>query len=331
MTQMLGADDESEGEGDSTKVDFELDETMENECENGSTSEYEDDNDELGKNNEKDGEKVNSYGARSYTDAQLNQAYARGKSRNLWNVSRLTGEEFSIQTNHHDGFNSSIISADFVGLDPKKTSKEMMSNEGDDADGDAFAQLLDVFRESMDQNSHDDDGIFSLEQSDSAENTDDFLVRLGDHELTQEPNYGFIPQSQQDCKSLSQLSPRAKRKFHYVEEKLRMECENNVGSANLDFNHQDNNSNTKARKKLAMLEETCPNWKENVCFALHQKDPKDVREALRNVQERREQILHIQRTLEKQHAVLEVYELALTESLGRLKDDDAVNLENDAM
>ncbi len=320
---MLGEDDGSEVEGDNNEVEDELDQVIDFECKDGSTSENEDENDELISKN-KDGELVDPNGARAYTEAQLNQAYARGRSRNLWNVSRLTKEEFSIQTNQES--NSSVISADFLGLDPKKSSNETISNEHDGTDGEAFAQLLDVFRESMDTNTRDDDGGFSTEQSIPIDNTDELLGRFDNHELAQEPNYGFIPQSQQDCTTLSQLSPRAKRKFYSVEEKLGVESHMN------DHDCEQHNSHATARKKLALLEEACPHWKENVCFALHQKDPKDVREALRNVQERREQVLHIQRTLDKQHAVLEVYELALTESLGRLKDDhDTVALENNAM
>jgi len=328
---MLGEDDGSEVEGDNNEVEGELDQVIDFECRDGSTSENEDDNNELINNNEEDGELVDSNGARAYTEAQLKQAYARGRARNLWNVSRLTKEEFSTQMNQAS--DSSVISADFLGLDPKKSSNETISNEHDDTDGEAFAQLLDVFRESMDANTRGDDGGFSTEQSTiPVDNTDELLGRFDNHEMAQEPNHGFIPQSQQDCTTLSQLSPRAKRKFYFVEEKLGIESDNEVGDGMNDHDCEQDNSHATARKKLALLEEACPHWKENVCFALHQKDPKDVREALRNVQERREQVLHIQRTLEKQHAVLEVYELALTESLGRLKDDhDTVASENDAM
>lgn len=77
-----------------------------------------------------------------------------------------------------------------------------------------------------------------------------------------------------------------------------------------------------SREKTAVsLEDSCPNWKENVYFALTQKDPNDIRNALENVQQSRmrmqaqkEQLL---KAWECKHAALEVFETALKTSFDR--------------
>jgi hypothetical protein len=77
-----------------------------------------------------------------------------------------------------------------------------------------------------------------------------------------------------------------------------------------------------SREKTATsLESSCPNWKENVYFALTQKDPSDIRNALENVQQSRmrmeaqkEQLL---KAWECKHAALVVFETALKTSFDR--------------
>eukprot|EP00536_Pseudo-nitzschia_multiseries_P016185 jgi/Psemu1/312877/fgenesh1_kg.1042_\ len=76
-----------------------------------------------------------------------------------------------------------------------------------------------------------------------------------------------------------------------------------------------------------MLERSCPNWKENIYFALSQKDPVDITQALESV---RESKMHIQaqkkRILdawESKNAALELFETALKRSADRLKSNGA--------
>lgn len=75
------------------------------------------------------------------------------------------------------------------------------------------------------------------------------------------------------------------------------------------------------KKTAATLEDSCPNWKENIYFALLQKDQSEIREALENVKQTRvrmqalkEQLL---KTWECKNATLEVFEKALETSFTR--------------
>jgi len=75
-----------------------------------------------------------------------------------------------------------------------------------------------------------------------------------------------------------------------------------------------------------LLERSCPNWKENIYFALMQKDPNEIQEALENVrlsrirmQAQRKRILD---AWECKNVALEVFETALKTSAARLKNSD---------
>jgi hypothetical protein len=74
-------------------------------------------------------------------------------------------------------------------------------------------------------------------------------------------------------------------------------------------------------KTAATLEGSCPNWKENIYFALIQKDPNEIRKALENVQESRmrmqAQKAQLLKAWECKHAALEVFETALKTSFDR--------------
>ena len=83
-------------------------------------------------------------------------------------------------------------------------------------------------------------------------------------------------------------------------------------------------------KKLNSLQIACPNWKENVLFALFQKDGSSTVEALEQVKETRRRNLERKRKIleawARQEAALDVFETALQSSLDRSKcrkDDPA--------
>ena len=75
-------------------------------------------------------------------------------------------------------------------------------------------------------------------------------------------------------------------------------------------------------KTTEALERSCPNWKENICFAMLQKDPNEVREALENVQNSRMRMRaekeRMLRSWECKNTALEVFEKALKASSARL-------------
>jgi hypothetical protein len=77
------------------------------------------------------------------------------------------------------------------------------------------------------------------------------------------------------------------------------------------------------KQKLAALQKACPNWKENVTYALHQQDEDHVREALEKVRKSRERMAETRRKIleawERQQVALDVFETALNASLTRIK------------
>jgi hypothetical protein len=77
------------------------------------------------------------------------------------------------------------------------------------------------------------------------------------------------------------------------------------------------------KEKLAALQKACPNWKENVTYALHQQDEDHVREALEKVRESRGRMAETKRKIfeawERQQVALDVFETALHASLTRIK------------
>lgn len=78
----------------------------------------------------------------------------------------------------------------------------------------------------------------------------------------------------------------------------------------------------KVGSKGDMLKQACPNWKENVSFALLQDDNEAIRHALDNVQKSRRHLLKVRQQIlnawERQNAALEVFETALEVSSQRL-------------
>ena len=80
------------------------------------------------------------------------------------------------------------------------------------------------------------------------------------------------------------------------------------------------------KKSIEMLELSCPNWKENVYFALMQKSSEDILDALKNVRESRVRMQAQRKRIldawESKNAALQLFETALKRSAARLKQDD---------
>lgn len=73
--------------------------------------------------------------------------------------------------------------------------------------------------------------------------------------------------------------------------------------------------------KRSTIERVCPNWQENIAFAMGQKDEAEVSEALQNVQRAQAKLrrarLEILRKIEEEEAALGVFEESLQQSLTR--------------
>jgi hypothetical protein len=75
--------------------------------------------------------------------------------------------------------------------------------------------------------------------------------------------------------------------------------------------------------KVEILEAACPNWKENIIFALFQQESEDVHEALERVKRSKAKLLRVKQEImesaQRQEAVLNVFEDALRTSLSRVQ------------
>jgi hypothetical protein len=75
--------------------------------------------------------------------------------------------------------------------------------------------------------------------------------------------------------------------------------------------------------KRDMLDKSCPNWQENIMFALRQDDDDDIEPAIENVKKCRDRMLKLRETFllawEGQNTALEVFETALEASARRRK------------
>jgi hypothetical protein len=76
-------------------------------------------------------------------------------------------------------------------------------------------------------------------------------------------------------------------------------------------------------EKVEILEATCPNWKENIIFALFQQESEDVHEALERVKRSKAKLLRVKQEImdsaQRQEAVLDIFEDALRSSLSRVQ------------
>jgi hypothetical protein len=89
------------------------------------------------------------------------------------------------------------------------------------------------------------------------------------------------------------------------------------------------------KESLEKLQRSCPVWKENISFALQQKDPQVLQEALRNVRESRNRMEIMKEKIldawESQNAALEVFEAALCASAKRLKSPSETTPQREAV
>jgi hypothetical protein len=78
--------------------------------------------------------------------------------------------------------------------------------------------------------------------------------------------------------------------------------------------------------RLQAIQAACPDWRENVIFALHQKDFENVGEAMARVQEQRSKLQRakemILKAAEQHDAALQVFEQALAQSFHRRQPTD---------
>lgn len=85
---------------------------------------------------------------------------------------------------------------------------------------------------------------------------------------------------------------------------------------------------SREKNTIEAIERACPNWKENIYFALMQKDPKDISEALENVRESRMRMQTQRKRIldawESKNAAMEVFETALKRSAALSKSDSSL-------
>ena len=79
-------------------------------------------------------------------------------------------------------------------------------------------------------------------------------------------------------------------------------------------------------KRLSRIEAVCPNWKENVRFALHQRAEGDLSSALENIRESRAKLdkmkVEFASALQRQQTVLQLFEMSLSASLKRSNGEE---------
>merc|ERR1711976_147339 len=73
------------------------------------------------------------------------------------------------------------------------------------------------------------------------------------------------------------------------------------------------------KRTVESLNIECPNWKENIMFAMHQQNMEQLLEAIEAVRLKQEQM---RREFERYTAVLAVYEDAMQKSLTRLSKEE---------
>lgn len=208
----------------------------------------------------------------------------RGKTRSLWKASRMTEDQLQ-ESNLKQDFDQTEVN-ESANMNSYKTSSGCHVEQ--DFYDDGLSELLHVFDHIDDDESAAMDDIDIL----GAYGKD-----LYDHQANQPDGYG---KDLNDPTTMSQLSPVAKSAFASMAIKVESDPQ-----------------------KMEMLDAECPNWKENLRFSLRQ-SPHDLQGALANVQEKQKRIAKAMEMLKKQATVLEVFEMALTDSLERC--DDCNNL-----
>ncbi len=229
--------------------------------------------------------------------ANYGDASFRGKTRSLWKASRMTEDQLE-ESNLKQNF-------DDMEEQPKTSDDEISSENHDDYDDDGLSELLHVFN-SMDDNEQSnamDDVLGPYEYAKDL--CSQVHVHKADQDENEDRNECENKHNWNDPTTMSQLSPAAKSAFTEMTTKVQND-----------------------REKVAMLDSECPNWKENLRYALRQ-SPSEVEVALANVREKQKRIAKAMEMLEKQSAVLEVFDMALNDSLDRYGKHEVSNLEQD--
>ena len=225
--------------------------------------------------------------------ANYGDASFRGQTRSLWKASRMTEDQLQ-ESNLKQNF-------DDMEEHPKTSDDEISSENHDDYDDDGLSELLHVFN--------------SIDDNEQSTAMDDVLgpyakdlcsqVHKPDPDENEDGNDCEHKHNLNDPTTMSQLSPAAKSAFTKMTIKVQNDPE-----------------------KVAILDSECPNWKENLRYALRQ-SPSEVEVALANVREKQRRIAKAMEMLKKQSAVLEVFDMALNDSLDRFDKHEVSNLKQD--
>lgn len=137
----------------------------------------------------------------------------------------------------------------------------------------------------------EDCGLLELMQV--FEDVDETFAETDDISTHHEGTHGY----NNSITTMSQLSPNAKHTYSSIKAKVETDA-----------------------VKIETLQRECPDWEENMRFALNQ-SPEEVSVALANVRMKRERNRKAMEILQKQDSVMEVFELALQTSLDRRYED----------
>lgn len=146
------------------------------------------------------------------------------------------------------------------------------------------------------------DAIFQSESGKSAADGIEQLIELfGDPEADAVSRPEFTQVLSQGSVHLSMLTPERKAASTSIIQKIESK-----------------------ESTLQDLQKACPDWKENVAFAMKQQNKREISEALDKVRQRREQMKLVKAKLleawKQQMTTLDVFEESLSESLRRRED-----------
>lgn len=219
-------------------------------------------------------------------DGNLNHediSYSRNisRSRSLWKASTMTEQQFQESNVKHD-FSQTL---------QEEKDLNMIGNQIEEEDyyDNGLSELLDAF-DNVDDNSDGD------ENNSAATSIDDMLGSIERNETCLDEDDKVVKNEAIDPITFSQLSPVAKVAFDSMACKIESDPE-----------------------KVKLLNAECPNWKENLRFTLRQ-DPDDIKEALASIQAKQNHITKALEMLKNKNVVLNVFKMAMEESLERFDD-----------
>ena len=280
LTQMLG--DSDNDTGDNERSDSKLETMAEDGGEEGGDHELGEDQ---GENTKADDDDEYS------NDGNLNHediAYSRNisRSRSLWKASTMTEQQFQESNVKHDFSQTLQEEKDSNMIGNQINSRH---HEEEDYYDNGLSELLDAF-DNVDDNSDGD------ENNSAATSIDDMLGSIERNETCLDEDDKVVKNEAIDPITFSQLSPVAKVAFDSMACKIESDSE-----------------------KVKLLNAECPNWKENLRFTLRQ-NPDDIKEALASIQAKQNRITKALEMLKNQKVVLNVFEMAMEESLERFDD-----------